>query len=387
MTAWDDVRERIEAKSADGVAALVAGLPEEDRRAVAGELPGHLNRLFARVGWFDEYVPALRVAGAGTIGGAAGVATWLNRRQFTMSRTVHQDTDLLVRVLRTRPADWLADLAGRLTLRLSLPGLSGLDLALALLRETGVTPPDHDPLVIGWARDGAPSADDPLLPHLLPRLFEVDGVGTAMESPSWAASGPSWVRELKRFAAEGRLDRRTLLDGCVSRFLRGGDARELRFFATLHAGLEPADPAARRAETTARARDYLRLLPAAPAPVAELALRLLRELDDPDVPDPLDLTEALDALLFRPEAGLVGRGLSWLAEIVERHPALADECAPALAQTFAHDSPTVLRRAVSLALRLPVTDPTPIREATGLLPFDLGQKVAARFGGEPAHPD
>ncbi|GAA1581370.1 hypothetical protein GCM10009678_75190 [Actinomadura kijaniata] len=387
MTAWDDVRKRIEAKAADDVAAIVAGLPEEDRRAVATELPGHLKRTLARARWFDEYVPAFRAAGAGTIGGAAGVATWLNRRQFTMRRTVHQDTDRLLRVLRARPADWLADLAGRLTLRLSLPGLSGLDLALALLRETGVTPPDHDPLVIGWARDGGPRADDPLLPHLLPRLFEVDGVGPALEGPSWARSGPHRARQLKRFADEGRVDRRTLLDRCVSRFLRGGDARELRFFTTLHAELEAADPAARRAETVARARDYLRLLPAAPVPVAELALRLLRELDDPDVPDPLDLTEALDALLFRPEAGLVGKGLSWLAETVERHPALADECAPALAQTFAHDSPAVRRRAVSLALKLPVTDPTPLREATGLLPFDLGQKIAARFGGEPTHPD
>nr|BFE77654.1 hypothetical protein GCM10020093_002550 [Planobispora longispora] len=73
---------------------------------------------------------------------------------------------------------------------------------------------------------------------------------------------------------EGRISRELLLSGCTGRFLRGGDATDLRFFARLHELLEPSE-----AEVAARARDYLRLLPVAPGPVAELALKHLRRLD------------------------------------------------------------------------------------------------------------
>lgn len=81
-----------------------------------------------------------------------------------------------------------ADLAIRLALRLRPrrrpdPRDRNLSLALALLRRTGATPPEHDPLVVGWVSGEARIGElrsDPLLGHLLPRIFEAEGVGRAL---------------------------------------------------------------------------------------------------------------------------------------------------------------------------------------------------------------
>ncbi|WP_067184362.1 hypothetical protein [Microtetraspora niveoalba] len=56
------------------------------------------------------------------------------------------------------------------------------DDGLALLRATGVVPPRHDPLVAGWVdREPSRLGADPLLDHLLPRLFEAEGVGRVLQ--------------------------------------------------------------------------------------------------------------------------------------------------------------------------------------------------------------
>lgn len=171
-----------------------------------------------------------------------------------------------------------------------------------------------------------------------------------------------------------------LLDGCVRRFLRGGTALDLRFFVRLHDALAPTE-----AEAGARARDYARLLPAAPGPVAESALELLKDRDDlpPDL-----VVEALDGLLFRAESGLVRTGLSWLERTVRRHPELADGCASALARAFGHESYALQHRAVRIALKLPAAaDGAALRDAVPLLPPDLAAQVVARYGGEVREAD
>ncbi|MFI7148518.1 DUF6493 family protein [Nonomuraea sp. NPDC050022] len=179
---------------------------------------------------------------------------------------------------------------------------------------------------------------------------------------------------------EGVIDRELLLDGCVRRFLRGGQVADLRFFARLHELVEPA-----HAEIAARAHDYLRLLPAAPPVVAELALRHLRRLD---TLDPADVAEALRALLFRPERKLVSIGLSWLDQAVRDAADDADDYAPALAYAFACDAPDLQERAVRLALkhaaRFTSVGAEVIRDALGLLPPDLGEQLVTVYGGEVA---
>ncbi|HEU5023742.1 MAG TPA: DUF6493 family protein [Spirillospora sp.] len=377
-TAWDEIAALITAKDAHAVAGAVRGLDAAARRDVAARLPGHVREVRSwQEPWegVDEFAAAFRVAGAGTLGGASAVAAWLTRREFN-SRWMgdHHDTALLMSLWEDRDGAWLADLARRLTVRLRGPRHIGLDLVLALLGETGAEPPEHDPLVVGWVMSAPPRIRDPLLPALLPRIFEAEGVGRVLRDRD------SWVRTLATHAKRGDVGREMLLDGCVRRFLRGGTAMDLRFFVRLHDALAPSE-----AEAGARARDYARLLPAAPGPVAESALDLLKDRDD--LPPGL-VAEALDGLLFRAESGLVRTGLAWLERTVRRHPDAADGCAAALAQAFGHESYAVQQRAARVALKLPdAVDGTPLRDAVPLLPPDLAAQVAARFGGEVAEPD
>ncbi|MGI5325948.1 DUF6493 family protein [Actinomadura nitritigenes] len=377
-TAWNEIAALIDAREADAVAGAVLALDAAGRREVAEALPGHVRDVRSRrETWegIDDFAPAFRAAGAGTLGGASAVASWLGRREFNSRWTDdHHDTALLMGLWQGRDDAWLADLARRLALRLRGPRHTGLDLVLALLRATGAEPPEHDPLVVGWVASAPPRTRDPLLPALLPRIFEAEGVGRELRD------GDRWIRALATLAARGQVDRGMLLDGCVRRFLRGGTALDLRFFVRLHDTLAPTE-----AEAGARARDYARLLPAAPGPVAESALELLKDRDD--LPPGL-VVEALDGLLFRAESGLVRTGLSWLERTVRRHPELADGCASALARAFGHESYAVQQRAVRVALKLPAaTDGAALRDAVPLLPRDLAAQIVARFGGEVSEAD
>ncbi|GAA3409469.1 hypothetical protein [Streptosporangium vulgare] len=86
MSAWEEIRGLIDRRDADAVAARIAGLDEEARKEVAGRLPGYLKTLRGRrESWerLDDHAEVLRAAGAGVLPGAAAVATWLNRRDFT----------------------------------------------------------------------------------------------------------------------------------------------------------------------------------------------------------------------------------------------------------------------------------------------------------------
>ncbi|GAA3409467.1 hypothetical protein [Streptosporangium vulgare] len=278
-----------------------------------------------------------------------------------------------------------------------------MELALALLRATGIEVPDHDPVVAGWASavaalptlpalstlstlsalsvSPAPH-EDPLLDVMLPRLFEAQGVGRALQWESDPVR--SLLGVLSALAAADGARRSELLRGCVRRFLLGGSVAELRFFVRLHETLDPAPH-----EIEPQARDYLRLLPAAPGPVAELALRHLRGLDGLDGGDgldPLDLVEGWEAVLFRPERKLVRAGLTWMDQRVRLSPGLAASIAGPLALAFASESAELQERALKLAIKhaalMDDEGRTVIRDALGALPPDLGRRAFAVFGGE-----
>ncbi|MGW0593393.1 hypothetical protein [Streptosporangium sp. NPDC002607] len=346
---------------------------------------------------YDAWVDPMRVAGAGTLPCAAA-ASWLTRRGF---ERVGESADLVepvLQVVAARPAEWQADLAVRLALRIRVRprrwegdlGDRNLPLALALLRHTGATPPDHDPLVVGWA-DTPPTAErlreDPLLDVLLPRLFQAQGVGRALrEERADPLAAESWLGALRTLAAEGRVSREALLEGCVGRFLRGGGATDLRFFARLHELLEPSP-----AEVASRAGDYLRLLPSAPGPVAELSLRHLRHLeslprDDANDLDSDGVSEALSGLLFRAESGLVRSGLAWLDRFLQREPERADELSSALAAALGHEAPAVQERAVRLlvghAAAFGPLGAEAVRDGAGQLPAGLSNRLVGVFGGD-----
>ncbi|MEV4188029.1 hypothetical protein AB0J28_42005, partial [Streptosporangium canum] len=94
--AWPGVRTAIAAGAPALVADAVLALDEAGRREVARELPGHIGvareaitaRDRHRGVWTDggAWIEPMRVTGAGVLGGAAAVATWLYRRDFTRWR-------------------------------------------------------------------------------------------------------------------------------------------------------------------------------------------------------------------------------------------------------------------------------------------------------------
>ncbi|NUW29872.1 hypothetical protein HTZ77_00270 [Nonomuraea sp. SMC257] len=240
--AWPPVRDLIAAGDVPALVETLKALDEPARREVARELPGYvaevrrivwdevaahdaradrarkerqdeLARLYAAgelsehqynmaysMTWEDGYedeevrpatdrwIEPMRVAGAATIGGAAAVAAWVTRREFDLwidsPMELERTLEPVLEVVAARPDAWQADLAVRLALRVRarrrpLRADRVLELALALLRRTGATPPEHDPLVMGWARQ-APRPGDPLTRHLVPRLFEAEGVGRVL---------------------------------------------------------------------------------------------------------------------------------------------------------------------------------------------------------------
>ena len=163
----------------------------------------------------------------------------------------------------------------------------------------------------------------------------------------------------------------------MSRFLRGGEAQDLRFFVRLHMLLDPTP-----AESAPRLRDYLRLLPSAPGTVAELAAGQVRGA----MPlDHADLVEAVDALTFREEAKLAATGLRWLDQAIRATPEAAADLVTALTTAYAHKSFDVRNRAAELTLKhadLFADHTGAILDAIPQLPADLGAGLAARFGGE-----
>ncbi|MBB4915620.1 DUF7824 domain-containing protein [Streptosporangium saharense] len=382
MDHWEEIRKLVEERRADRIAGRITTLDAAARKEVASRLPGLLKELRGRSDrWDDSLVrrgSALRVAGAGTLGGAAAVASWLYRRDFAPQWAgPDNDVNLVLAVIADRPAAWRADLAERLALRTRAADDRGMTLALTLLRETGVEPPAHDPLAAGWvSRRPARLAADPLLGHLLPRLFEAQGVGRALRGERNPREG--WLAALTGLAETGRVERETLVEGCLRRFLLGGTANDLRFFVNLHEALDPSpEEAARHAD------DYLRLLAASPGPVATLAVRRLRGCDLAAA----DLAEAWDCLLFRQERTLVRAGLAWLDRSVRRDPALAAVIAAPLARAFAAESVEIQVKAVELALAhaaaMGEEGRAVVREAAAQLAPHLAERAVAALGDTP----
>jgi hypothetical protein len=431
MSAWLKVRYLIKEKMTKALADRVLSLDDAERAEVAKQLPGYLKELQtaavetatarltrthsltdANDPWMRrearreslddlrEYGPALLVAGAGTIAGPSAATAWLTRRDLLPTPVWRWDPvpapdRHLLRVIASRPAEWQAEVTRRIAAK-----VRGADdrtitpLAFALLRSTGAEPPQHEPLVLAWLsaglsddwrpggvsgdrRLGAVSADDPLTPALLPRIFETEGAGRLLRDERISPAPSQMFALIGELLAEGALAREELLDGCVSRFLRGGDATALRFFVRLHTMLDPSPE-----ESAGRARDYLRLLPAAPGPVADLALAQLRRTGPHDA---ADVAEGVEALVFRAEIKLARAGLAWLDQHVRRTPADAPDLAPALATAFGHANHDIQERAAKLAVKHqaalgPVADV--LADAVPLLPADLGPQVSAIFGGE-----
>lgn len=390
MTLWTRIRDLITHNQVDRLADLLTGLTEEERAGLGGQMRGlvrELRRAHAEearerltyqelISWefgeqLDRLANALLLAGVGLITGPAAAVTWMAGRDVNRRWAEEPNVGLVCRVAAARPPEWRREVAVRLVRRIRRPGDRLAPLAVALLRESGAEPPDHDPLVAAWL--SAPSVSgDPLIPVLLPKIFTADGAGRALRDERATPLPTRWLATAAR-----ELPRDQALDGCVSRFLRGGDAQDLRFFVRLHQLLDPAPE-----ESAPRLRDYLRLLPSSPSTVAELAAAQVRAA----LPiDHADLVEAVDALTFREEAKLAATGLRWLDRALRDNPETAGDFVMALTTAYAHKSFDVRNRAVELTLKHAgafADHAGTILDGLQHLPADLAARLAERFGGE-----
>lgn len=397
MSALDEIEKAITDGDAARTADLVVALDDDARRALGKELPELLRSRPDLPGFGlvrQRVVEALLIAGAGTIAGPAAAAGWLRRRDLAFWwRPEDTSTEFRARLCAAtaaRPDAWRAEVGHRLGDRLRVAGVdrSHWGMAAALVASAGAAPPVSDGFVVGWVSGPTPGAEslaaDPFLDVLVPRLFEADGVGAALaedDVTSQADVAPRsshWGGALAALAHAGRLDRAALVDGCVGRFLRGGTARDLRWFVRLHDALEPTAD-----ESAARVRDYVQLLPAAPSTVADLALREVRRVDDLGLLDAALFDDAAGALLFRPEKKLVRAAITWL-DRTARDRDRVDATLRALSAVFASDALDLRERAVKSAVkhagRAGEEVRAEVRDAAAGLPADLREPIAAAFG-------
>ncbi|MEU4567994.1 DUF6493 family protein [Micromonospora sp. NPDC023956] len=389
----------------------VTGLTDAQRRDMAKALLVHVRE--QENPWFWEArATALAVVAVGCLPSAAQAAQLLGRRSVSL-RAVQ--AKLVVEVARERGVAWLADLAYRLADRLPRTDPDdGWEFIAALLAAEQAPPPTGDLFVTGWVRHlgwpreqrqrGVPLPErlsaDPFLDALLPRLFEIDGIGLhmAFDAPWNGEKDDPETREkmalpraLADLAGTGRLDRSVLLDGCLSRLLRDDRPSALRAFVVLHDQLAPTGP-----EVADRAAGYLRLLADAPAPVATMAQKVLRQGDAAEIADVLDASRAV---LARPEKALVKAQLSWLDRLARRLPDRTADIVEVLAVALDHPAADIRDRVGALTARHghapapavvtavgdelpppagPPPAPPPITD-----PDELAEEVAALLDGVP----
>ncbi|GAB2841490.1 DUF6493 family protein [Actinocorallia aurea] len=389
---WERVARTVRAGRTADVVAIVGGLDAGARKEAGARLPVLVRELGLDSWGGDRRSGAFRVAGAGCLGGAAAVAAWLNRRELRMPswRDADEDTaHAILSVLEDRPRPWRLDLAGRLAARLRLSEMEDhdadrilWDVAAGLLRAEGEPPPATAAFAAGWVlfRPDEPASADPFFPTLAPVLFAEDGLGRILfEQAPFARPRVPEASASSAFAEQivAHTPREDLLEGCVRRLLRGGDGMRIAWYVTLHARLAPT-----AAESAARLRDYLRLLPNAAPPVVEAAFAQVKAVDAAVGLTEEAFAEAAGALLFRPERKLLRSVLGWLDRTASGRESAAVSAA---ADAFAIDHADTRERAVRLAVRhRGAVDPRTaeaVREAARHLPGALRAKVAAAYGG------
>ncbi|GAB3137564.1 DUF6493 family protein [Micromonospora sonneratiae] len=401
---WPTLKERIERDDLRGIVRLVSNATDEQRTAVAKEIEAYVRTVPADKWWSRGANPAggVGLAAIGCLPSAARVAALLCRRG-PRDEWNRIPARLFIQVAQARQVPWLGDLAVRLTGKLRTEGRAGeWHFVVALLTESGATPPMSEGFVRGWLEDRhrfrddrsvanltARLRDDPFLDLVLPALFEIDRIGSDFAQGGWDNARRTWddtpvlPATLVALAEEGRLDRKILLDGCVGRFLRGDRPGALRSFILLYEALAPTTE-----ELADRALDYAQLLPAAPAALAGHAQRALRTVDDAGR---LELETMLDVsreTLLRREKGLVKTQLGWLDRVARRHPDRVGEVLDVVAVAFGHDALDIQDRALAVVAkhfaRLDGPVPAGLLDAAGALGGDLPARAAQLFGMTPS---
>lgn len=334
--------------------ALLDGMTDAERRAEFAGLKS-LRKELRSAPWNAESrraYPALHAAGAACQTGAAGVATWLAATDMRWSQA---SPTVILHLLGDREIDWLEDVTNRLARR---PAGSPVpfELMAGLVRLSGRPAPTTDAYVRGWLtqiagtwhRQGSVRErlrHDPHLVPLMAAVFETDGIGSLL---GWiAGDGPnSWTSALRQLTDEDVLDRRMMIDACVSRLLRGGQAAELPVFLRLLKELDLTPD-----EQRSRTADWLALASDATSVVASHAQSVLGTLTLAGELPARRLADMSSAVLFRTEKKLVRAQLVLLGKAIRRDATVTDELLPAVAQAFGHEDSEVQERALKLVER------------------------------------
>ncbi|MEV7435957.1 DUF7824 domain-containing protein [Streptomyces griseoviridis] len=375
--------------------SLLEAMTDAERRSHLTELK-ELRKELRAAPWdapARRAYPTLYLAGIVCQTGASAVAAWIAASDM---RWPTPSPALLLRLLGGRPADWLADLAHRLAQRPESTGVS-YPLMSGLVRLAGCPAPTTDAYVRGWVGDmednrqrGCTLEDrlraDPHLEPMVSALFETNDIGGRLE---WGAGqGPgTWAGALARLTVDGPLDRKMIVDACVSRLLRGGTSSDSRAFLRLLTTLDLT-----REERSERVADWQGLASDAPSPVAAHAQTVLGELALAGELTPRQLAEMSGAVLFRTEKKLVRAQLVLLGKVLARDAASADTLLPAVAQGFGHQDPDIQERALKLAERhlKKASDPGTRAElllAAEQLHTGLRTRAADLLGTSPTAPE
>jgi hypothetical protein len=321
----------------------------------------------------ESSVGSRRAEGCGSHRGSAegerakGGSAERGRAEGGSSGSEGVESRRLLRLLRSRPLEWRAEAARHIASRLRLPELRHWDVAAALVRETGIAPPEDRAFVVGWLRSlrarrsawsGTP-VDDPLLAAYAPRLLDIDGLPHAELWPL--------VGTVVRLVEDGLLDRANVIEALLGRLTRSAhhsgqfEQRPIRDeVAAPRAGcLTPAQLVGLHDrlnltidESAAHAADYVRLLPTGPVAVADMAVSQLWRLEEAGRLDERLFGQALTALTSRPEKRLLRAALEWAGEAVLRDATRAGVVREALAPILTQDTPALRERAARLAARL-----------------------------------
>ncbi|WP_438317030.1 DUF6493 family protein [Streptomyces sp. HUAS TT3] len=353
------VLDAVHAGRTDRLPGLIKHLSPADRRALVPELTA-LRREIRGWDWSrradsERIRPALLLAGAGCHTGAAAAASWIAARELRDAGG--SGNAALLKVLADRDPAWLGDLAHRLAARAAtVEGQYRLIRELLLRAPDDCPPPTGDPFVHAWVRHMSYGGhtgsartlrlalrEEPYVRELVPRLFETAETPEALGWYSAPGVPGRWPAELAALAARGTVERRTLLDGCLARLLRGGRPAGLAFFTDLLAVLEPTED-----EQEERTADWIALAADAHSPLAGHAQQVLAGLSEAGRLPAERLAEMSAAVLFRPEKKLVRAQLVLLGKALRRQRDDRSVLLPAVAAAFGHADTGLQERALKL---------------------------------------
>jgi hypothetical protein len=373
----------------EAVPKLVGPLTDAERRTCLPVLKAW--RTTTRNNWADGHRAtrsALLLAGAGCCTGAAAATQWLASGDL---RWASSDPSLVLKALGDRDPAWLGQVAHRLAERRTVAE-EEYPLIAQLVYAAGCEPPTTDGFVLGWEQSIRAHCmtvkdrlrDDPFLAVMVPRLFEVPEAGSDFQYSR--ADDPGWPDAFAGLAEEGRLSREMLIDGCLSRLMRGGRLGIVKGFLALLTALDLTED-----ERAAHTITWVRMVPDAHALVAARAQEVLAGLDEAGRLETEHLVEASRAALFRPEKKIVRAQLTMLDKAMKRDGPRTDELLPTAAEAFSHEEHSLQERALALVVRhrkhASGAVLAELAASAGQLSPDLRKRAAEAFGEAIASED